>query len=357
MSPVPELDIFVDPKNPRDGILSIMKVLRPTWQIEDIQMTDLSTGYVNKNWKVSSNNHGDQDAILVHVVNTDMNTEEQKRTAQFVHDNDLGTKYPCFFTNGLCHEFVAGEIMSWDERERLYDDDVWKPIAEVMARYHTPDMLKKAHESKLRVFLSDLPDRVLQLVEMSKSLEGLPKSFVDAMPGAEEMQNTHRWFISFMQSHEAEVAVIHGDVNRTNIVMKNDGRTVLIDYDILGINFIAMDIAWYFLCYTDLRNFQLEDYPNDPYQEKWLRYYLTYRRKIEGNTDSVTDEDVANLKQIVEYGKIGALVQLTRAVMFIFIFSARSGREPLPAITGEIAWSKAKELMKDLQYNAPSLST
>lgn len=47
MSPVPELDIFVDPKNPRDGILSIMKVLRPTWQIEDIQMTVSRIGPVS----------------------------------------------------------------------------------------------------------------------------------------------------------------------------------------------------------------------------------------------------------------------------------------------------------------------
>ena len=275
----PHLDITVDlttEEGLKAGGLEVLRMVRPSWSLELVQWKVFTDGITNKllgGWC------GDKmDMVLVRVYGSGtekiIDRKVELENMQKLQEMGYGSKLYASFNNGICYEFIHGEILS---QEMLKDQVIYRSVARMMAKMHSVqvDGKKALLWDRLEHFISccnPISDRLIK--------EWMTKDQLRA-----EMSMLR----DLLENCSSPVVFCHNDALLANIVVQKETDMVtFIDMEYGGPSYAAFDIANHFIefvgCDGDL------DYerwlPSRDYQLDWIQEYLAHRDK------NITKEDV-----------------------------------------------------------------
>ena len=145
MSMASHMDITVDittEEGMKAGAVEVIRAVRPTWEQELVEWKVFSDGITNKllgAWCMDK-----VDMVLVRVygagtekiIDRKVELENMKR----MEDMGCGSKLYGSFNNGLCYEFIHGEILT---QGMLMDKVIYRSVARMMAKMHSVQLEKK----------------------------------------------------------------------------------------------------------------------------------------------------------------------------------------------------------------------
>jgi len=279
----------------RAGATKVLSVVRPDWDLEHVHWKVFTDGITNKligGWLEGNR----EDIVLVRVygegTETIIDRQAEMLNMQTMQNNSCGSKLYAVFNNGICYEFLQGEILS---QEKLYEPQVWTLVARMMARLH--QMPLKEDEKKdpclwrrLRKFI-DCCD--------PNCRPRLAKEF----PSKNELLHEVSKLERRLENCQDEVVFCHNDVIRTNVILQCD-KACLIDLEYAAPNYATFDIANHFCEFVGAEG--VLDYqtwlPTKEWQLEWIMEYLSTREK----GSKVTHKEAEVLQTRVEHFMLAA---------------------------------------------------
>jgi len=281
MAMVPHMDITVDLTTEatlKVGGMEVLRKVRPSWKEEHVEWKVFTDGITNKllgAWCLEK-----MDMVLVRVYGSGtekiIDRKMELENMMKVDKMGCGSKLYGSFNNGLCYQFIHGEIMSQD---MLVDKEIYRSVARMMATIHTIQVEKKPLLwERLELFISccnPVNDRLKEEWMTKKQL-------------IVEVNNLK----ALLESCSSQVVFCHNDALLANIVVQKKANTVtFIDMEYGGPNYAAFDIANHFCefvgCDGEL------DYdrwlPSKEYQMDWIQEYLTHRVTIMPRQEEVEE--------------------------------------------------------------------
>ena len=238
MSMASHMDITVDITTEevmKAGAVEVIKTVRPTWEQELVEWKVFSDGITNKllgAWCMDK-----VDMVLVRVygagtekiIDRKVELENMKR----MEDMGCGSKFYGSFNNGLCYEFIHGEILT---QGMLMDKVIYRSVARMMAKMHSVQLEKK------KVLLWDRMEHFISCCNPDSDRlvkEGMTK---DRLRGELNMLR------GLLENCSSPVVFCHNDALLANIVVKKKTEEVIfIDMEYGGPSYAAFDIANHFV--------------------------------------------------------------------------------------------------------------
>eukprot|EP00090_Calanus_glacialis_P046093 TRINITY_DN8881_c0_g1_i1.p1 TRINITY_DN8881_c0_g1~~TRINITY_DN8881_c0_g1_i1.p1 ORF type:complete len:350 (-),score=156.31 TRINITY_DN8881_c0_g1_i1:126-1142(-) len=273
MSMASHMDITVDITTEevmKAGAVEVIKTVRPTWEQELVEWKVFSDGITNKllgAWCMDK-----VDMVLVRVygagtekiIDRKVELENMKR----MEDMGCGSKVYGAFNNGICYEFIHGEILT---QGMLMDKVIYRSVARMMAKMHSVQLEKK------KVLLWDRMEHFISCCNPDSDRlvkEGMTK---DRLRGELNMLR------GLLENCSSPVVFCHNDALLANIVVKKKTEEVIfIDMEYGGPSYAAFDIANHFVEFVGCEG-EL-DYerwlPSKEYQVDWIEEYLAHRGDI-----------------------------------------------------------------------------
>ncbi|XP_014851149.1 PREDICTED: ethanolamine kinase 2-like isoform X2 [Poecilia mexicana] len=113
------LDVAVDEREPRRGILDLLSKLRPEWKTPHIQMKEPGCVLVR---------------LYGRMTELYVNRDREVEMFQVFQAHGCGPEIYCSFQNGICYEFVRGNVL---EDELLRQPSIYRLIAAEMGKIHS----------------------------------------------------------------------------------------------------------------------------------------------------------------------------------------------------------------------------
>ncbi|XP_040279941.1 ethanolamine kinase 2 [Bufo bufo] len=289
-STVPALSIAVDEQNVVPGALSLIRELRPDWDLRHVQTKLFTDGITNKLLACYVDKCM-KDAVLVRVYG--------KRTELFVDREDEVTSFQllrahgcapelfCTFQNGLCYEFMRGLALG---PEHVRQSQILRLIAHEMAKYHCIP----AHNGCLpKPVLWQKLNKYLCILYTEEGIQdGLPAG----IPSLKVLEEELLWLQKYLPSLESPIVLCHNDLLCKNVIYnEEEGHVRFIDYEYAGYNYQAYDIANHFNEFAGVREPDYRLFPDRETQLQWLRHYLGACRKLKGVEGEPQDKEVDKL--------------------------------------------------------------
>jgi len=273
MAMVPHMDITVDlttETNLKAGGLEVLKTIRPSWKEECVEWKVFTDGITNK--LIGAWCKDKMDMVLVRVygsgtekiIDRKMELENMMKLEQM----GCGSKLYGSFNNGLCYQFIHGEILSQD---MLKDKEISRWVARMMASIHTV----KVEETR-----SLLWERLELFISCCNPVnDRLKEEWITKTQLIAEVDNLR----AVLGDCTSRVVFCHNDALLANIVVQKKTQSVtFIDMEYGGPNYAAFDIANHFCEFVGCDG--KLDYerwlPSKEYQMVWIQEYLTYRDTI-----------------------------------------------------------------------------
>ncbi|XP_030223051.1 ethanolamine kinase 1 isoform X2 [Gadus morhua] len=289
------LDIHVDEEKPRLGILELLKTLRPQWKTEDIQMKVFTEGITNclTGCYVGSLQEA---CVLVRVYgrNTELYVDRQREVEMFqlLHAHHCGPLIYCSFHNGICYEFVRGEVL--DDR-LLRQPSIFRLIAAEMGRIHS---IKPPAPGPAEAVLWARMAKLLTLV--GNNVQDGPDTHspqnVPGLPSHKVLSDEMETLKKHLSDTLSPVVLSHNDLLTKNIVYNlPEGTVKFIDYEYADYNYQAFDIGNHFNEFAGVSDMDFSRYPSRGLQREWLRAYLESYRRASGRPSPPTETEVTAL--------------------------------------------------------------
>ncbi|KAM3935414.1 ethanolamine kinase 2 [Leptodactylus fuscus] len=287
---VRSLSISVDEENVIPGALSLIRELRPDWDLRHVQTKLFTDGITNKLLACYVDS-GMKDAVLVRIYG--------KRTELFLDRDDEVTSFQllqvhgcapelyCTFQNGLCYEFMPGLALG---REHVRQPQILRLIAHEMARYHCIP----AHNGCLPKPV--LWQKLSKCLSILHSEEGIQDRFLVGIPSLKVLDEEFIWLQKYLPSLNSPIVLCHNDLLCKNVIYNEDeGHVRFIDYEYAGYNYQAYDISNHFNEFAGVREPDYRLLPDRETQLEWLRHYLGACRRLKGEEGDPHDKEVEDL--------------------------------------------------------------
>jgi len=207
-----------------------------------------------------------------------------------------GGKLYAAFNNGICYQFLAGEVLS---QSRLWEVEIWKGVAKAMATMHSvslqpPEETMPCLWTRLKHFINCcnptckpvLAARFPNKQELSAIAKNLEENLMK-------------------RTENDDVVFCHNDALLANVVIQEENVINFIDLEYGAPNFAAFDIANHFVEFVGCDG--VLDYekwlPGKSWRLDWVREYLIERSR-KGNDagcgNVVEEEKVESLQARVE---------------------------------------------------------
>ncbi|XP_072448464.1 ethanolamine kinase 1-like [Chiloscyllium punctatum] len=289
------LDIYVDEKEPRNGIEALLKELRPLWKPTEIKLKTFTDGITNKLFGC----HVDQameDVVLVRIYGNmtelfvDRNNEV--KSFQALRAQHCAPDLYCTFQNGMCYEFIKGTVLNmWLLRE----PSIYRLIAKELARFHSVQ-IDNGYPSEpvlwntVSKYLTLLNTNQLKPSERVSCLEMTDMPTFDILVSEFEKLKEH------LSQIKSPVVLCHNDLLCKNIIYIEAKELVkFIDYEYTGYNYQAYDIGNHFNEFAGVSELDFSMYPPKELQLEWLKSYLEVFKECSGCEPMVTDLEVLKL--------------------------------------------------------------
>ncbi|XP_072322514.1 ethanolamine kinase 1-like isoform X2 [Scyliorhinus torazame] len=289
------LDIFVDEKEPRNGIEALLKELRPFWQPTEVKLKTFTDGITNK----LVGCHVDEameDVVLVriygHMTELFVDRSNEVECFQVLHAHRCAPDLYCTFQNGICYKFISGTILNmWMLRE----PSIFRLVAKEMAHFHsvqtdncypTEPILWKTLSKYLTLLNTSLPMPTSHVSSME--IDDLPT--LDILVSEIEVLKEH------LSQVKSPVVLCHNDLLCKNIIyIETQGLVKFIDYEYSGYNYQAFDIGNHFNEFAGVSELDFSMYPPKEMQVEWLTSYLRAYKECTGCEPVVTDLEALKL--------------------------------------------------------------
>ncbi|XP_078405373.1 ethanolamine kinase 1 isoform X2 [Cetorhinus maximus] len=251
------LDIFVDEKEPRNGIEALLKELRPLWKATEVKLKTFTDGITNK---------------LVGCY-----------VDQAMEDVVL---------NGICYKFIKGTVLNMG---LLREPSIFRLVAKEMAQLHSVQtdncypsepVLWKTVSKYLTLLRTSQPSPKANV--SSVEMNGVPT--LDILVSEIERLKEH------LSQVKSPVVLCHNDLLCKNIIyIETQGLVKFIDYEYTGYNYQAYDIGNHFNEFAGVSELDFSMYPPKEMQLEWLKSYLEAYKECTGYEPVVTDLEVLKL--------------------------------------------------------------
>ncbi|XP_061532971.1 ethanolamine kinase 1-like isoform X1 [Phycodurus eques] len=285
------IDIQVDENKARTSVLDLLRTLRPNWRPEDIHMKTFTEGITNQLLGCSVD---ESDCVLVRVYGqrTELFLDRQREVEMFrlLHANGCGPQIYCSFRNGICYQFVPGDVL---EDELLCQPSIYRLIAAEMARIHSIRP-PSAHPPE-RVLWTKL-SRLLTLVEDSGEFTGQSSTSGPQLPGLARLSMEAETLERQLSPLGSPTVLCHNDLLTKNIIYDRQQETVrFIDYEYAEYNYQAFDIGNHFNEFAGVQDIDYGCYPSRRLQSDWLEAYLLSYKHCTGQDVVVARDEVTQL--------------------------------------------------------------
>ncbi|XP_056138054.1 ethanolamine kinase 1-like isoform X2 [Lampris incognitus] len=262
------LDVHVDEQEPHEGILELLSRLRPQWKTEDIQMKAFTEGITNQLMGCYVGSLQGPGSVLVRVygrmTGLYVNRDREVEMFQVFHANGCGPQIYCSFKNGICYEFVRGEVL---EDELLWQPSIYRLIAAEMGRIHA---IQAECGLPAEPVLWTKMSQLLTLVQNNISDSPAKQSPVlqRDVPGFKGLSAEMESLKRHLSGIGSPVVLCHNDLLTKNIIYSHEE----------GVNDV---------------NYSL--YPSHELQRDWLMAYLESYKRSAGREVTVTEREVTQL--------------------------------------------------------------
>lgn len=326
---VPEVlhvDLEIDENEPHFGILKLLKILRPDWVQDQVQLKTFTEGMTNQ--LIGCFLRADQsaergldrveDGLLVRVYgrHTELYVDrsEEVHMVRILESRGLGSKIYCSFNNGICYEFLQGAPLTLDQ---VTQPQIYRLVAAEMARLHSVQF----HASELEPFLWRKMDHFLTLIQTSQSVEKVEshsqseerdesndqseenridqseirsRFWSGPLPDPDLLKTEMILLRSKLSQVKNPVVLCHNDLLSNNIIYHRlHGSVRFIDYEYAAPNFSAFDIGNHFNEFAGVNPVDFSRYPSPGLQLDWIRTYLQNFNQETGR--EVSEEEVTRL--------------------------------------------------------------
>ncbi|KAM6973349.1 ethanolamine kinase 1 [Aplochiton taeniatus] len=333
------LDVCVDEKDPRAGVLQLLGRLRPQWTPRDIQMKTFTEGITNRLMGCFVGSIQEPGVVLVRVYGqmTELFVDRNREVEMFqvLHANGCGPQIYCSFQNGICYDFVRGSVL---DDSLLSQPSIYRLIAAEMGRIHS---IKPKGDSPVEPVLWKRMSQFLQLIQTEDScnsdlqrgggvLVAVTLFFLRKGRRVEEETEIRKWVhlherLCVLQSPagstlEQEVPSIeklssemeslkrhlsqmdsptvlcHNDLLTKNIIYNyRESSVKFIDFEYADFNYQAFDIGNHFNEFAGVSEVDYSLYPSRELQRDWLLAYLKSYKHSSGQEVIVTEPEVSQL--------------------------------------------------------------
>ncbi|CAL8357147.1 unnamed protein product [Lota lota] len=290
------LDIHVDEEKPSLGILELLETLRPQWKTKDIQMKVFTEGITNRLTGCYVGSLQEPGCILVRVYgrNTELYVDRQREVEMFkvLHAHDCGPLIFCSFHNGICYEFVRGEVL---DDQLLRQPSIYRLIAAEMGRIHS---IKPQNGQPAEALLWSKMSKLLTLVKNNtqECTDNQSPQNVPGLPSHQVLSDEMETLKRHLSGTHSPVVLCHNDLLTKNIIYNHKEETVkFIDYEYADYNYQAFDIGNHFNEFAGLSNMDYSRYPSRELQMEWLKAYLESYRLASGRPATTTEGEVTTL--------------------------------------------------------------
>lgn len=305
MSSLVKVNVTVDLQNEeqlKKDSLIILSEIRPTWSQDSVNWRVFTDGITNKlvgAW------HGDkkEDTVLIRVygLGTEKIIDRKMEMVNMMAYQKLGgsTLYATF-TNGICYQFIAGDLLSQD---MVFQRDVYLCVARGMAMLHTLNTSVDSIGDNGDTLQPVMWTRLKQFIDVCNP-SCSPRLKTEWMT-KEELLHEAQYLQTMLKTSSSPVVFCHNDALLGNIVLTpNNNSVTFIDLEYGAPNYAAFDIANHFCEFVgcDGKLDYKKWLPSREYQLEWIEEYLTCTDQGSGTkTDrgSVSKTDVESMYQAV----------------------------------------------------------
>ncbi|XP_076879088.1 ethanolamine kinase 1 [Brachyhypopomus gauderio] len=290
------IDVCLDEQAPRAGIIKILKFLRPHWKPEDIQMKVFTEGITNQLVGCYVGSVTETEMMLVRMFGqmTELFVDRKKEVEMLnlLHAHGCGPKLYCSFLNGLCYEFVKGNVL---DDTLLRQPSVYRLIAAEMGKIHS--IKPRATSSPVPVLWSKL-SHYLQLLRSSENDATLchRSSVQQKVPSIDTLLSEMEDVKRHLNGIDSPVVLCHNDLLIKNIIHNPaEGIVKFIDFEYADFNYQAYDIGNHFNEFAGVNDVDYSLYPSHELQMEWLTVYLQSFRHNTGRDCAITQRDLQEL--------------------------------------------------------------
>ena len=311
----------IDGNNYRKDLNILISNLKPTWPVDQLVVKEYSGGLTNKLIGCSKDEKREETILTrIYGPGTDsyIDRNAELRNMKILSKCELGPRIYCKFENGICYEFLPGDIV---DSNLLLNEEIFSKVAQLVAKIHSIssescDQGEGILFKKIHALLDLVPVNYKEKLYGEESdIRRIPKKHILQ----QEVQFMEKRIKTLCKAKKSKLVFSHNDLLLANIIYNADKNNIsFIDYEYSGPNWQAYDIANHFNEYAGVDAVDYSLYPSKEYQQKWLAYYLkTFLNK--SDDEDVSEELVESLYEEVEqfslvshlYWSIWAVVQAT----------------------------------------------
>jgi len=264
------------------GAGEVIKKIRPSWSEDLVQWKVFSDGITNKLIGAWCKDKADMLLVRVYGVGTEkiIDRKVELENMKKMQEMGCGSKVYGIFNNGICYEFLHGEIL---QQEMLKEKVIYRSVARMMAKMHSVKLENKEVLlwKRLDNFISccnPLDERLLK--------EWMTK---------DQLKMEVSQLRSMLESCSSPVVFCHNDALLANcVVQKEAEKVIFIDMEYGGPSYAAFDIANHFVEFVGCDG--VLDYekwlPTKEYQVDWIQAYLDNRVDVKKEEVNVVYEEV-----------------------------------------------------------------
>jgi len=264
------------------GAGEVIKKIRPSWSEALVQWKVFSDGITNKLLGAWYKDKTDMLLVRVYGVGTEkiIDRKVELENMKKMQEMGCGSKVYGIFNNGICYEFLHGEIL---QQEMLKEKVIYRSVAKMMAKMHS---VKLENKEVL------LWKRIDNFIACCNPLdERLLKEWMTK----DQLKMEVSQLRSLLENCSSPVVFCHNDALLANcVVQKESEKVIFIDMEYGGPSYAAFDIANHFVEFVGCDG--VLDYekwlPTKEYQVDWIQAYLDNRVDVKKEEVNVVYEEV-----------------------------------------------------------------
>merc|ERR1712018_678471 len=208
--------------------------------------------------------------VLVRVYGNKTETlvdrESEIRNMQVLHQNGYGSQLFAIFGNGLCYEYLPGEILTL---ETIQDPKMYTLVASSMADMHKKVDLGPSVARESSMWFS-MRKMVTQLSGKSLSFD---RRFAENNITVKRLKKEAKFLEQQMSGCTSPIVFTHNDLTLNNIIV-NDGKVYFIDYEYGDYNYAECDMAYHFAEMSIVNKEVMDNLPSEQFQLDYIKCYL-----------------------------------------------------------------------------------
>ncbi|XP_075885011.1 ethanolamine kinase 1-like isoform X2 [Nelusetta ayraudi] len=246
---LPHVDVRINEVEPRQGVLDLVRRLRPQWKLQDVQMKRFTDGITNQLIGCFVGSLQDPGVILVRLYGqmTELFVDRERELEIFklFHSHGCGPEIYCSFQNGICYQFVRGEVL---DDLRLHQPAIYRLIAAELGRIHSikprgGGPVQPCLWSKMSHFLSLLQENICS----GQQQQGRSAAELCWLPSIHTLAAEMEELKTHLLQLDSPTVLCHNDLLTKNIIYNHsEGGVKFIDYEYADYNYQAFDIGNHF---------------------------------------------------------------------------------------------------------------